>query len=153
MNSEYDMQSLMEKNKSQLQEIVTPVTMAAITEQHWLAVVGVLTSVVESQDNVIKAMREVMTAEQMRMFLNNQVALSEQSKEELRALQEQMATDTSASMREMLSQAEKMNEQFLSMQKEQDEWRRKMHKRLIKAIVISQSALLILSAGLQILLR
>ena len=54
MSSEYDMKSLMEKNKPQLQEIVTPITMAAITDQHWLAVVGVLTSVEESQDKVIK---------------------------------------------------------------------------------------------------
>lgn len=153
MSSRSDMRSLMEKNKPLLQEASEAVTMTAITEQNWLAVVGVLTSLAESQDEVIGIMSRLMTAEQMNSFLRRQLALTEQGQAECREIQTAISEQTTKAMTELLAQAGRLSEQYLSMQKEQDAWRQRVSKRIVKAVIASQSVLLILSAALQIWLR
>ncbi len=50
-------------------------------------------------------------------------------------------------------QAGKLNEEFSSQRKELEEWKHKTQLKMLKAIVISQSVLLILSLALQMWLR
>ena len=53
----------------------------------------------------------------------------------------------------MPSQAGKLNEEYGSKLKELDEYKHKLSLKIVKWIVISQSALIALSAALQLCLR
>ena len=80
MNSEYDMKSLMEKNKPLLKEAAQPVTFAQITEQNWLALIGLLQNLSESQDTMRKILSKSMTTAQMQKYLDQLTEIAEQER-------------------------------------------------------------------------
>ena len=153
MNSRSELESLMEKNKPLLQEAAQPVTFAQITEQNWLAVIGVLKNVAESQDKVITLLSRSMTAAQMQSYLDQLSELAVQDQITCQEIETQVKTETSSAMTELLSQAGSLKEECSSMLKQQEECSKKGRLKFMIALLASQSALLILSTVLQIWLR
>ena len=90
MNSKYDMQSLMEKNKPLLQEAAHPITFAQITEQNWLALIGLEQSNLEALDKIMKILSRSMTAAQMQSYLNQLTEIAEQGQNACTEIQEQI---------------------------------------------------------------
>ena len=153
MNSRSELESLMEKNKPLLQEAAQPVTFAQITEQNWLAVIGLLQNLSESQDTMRKIISRSMTAAQMQKALDQLSEIAVQSQNACEEIQSQIATETSAAMNDLLSQAGSLSEACSSMLKQQEECSQKDRSRFMKLLLASQSVLLILSTALQIWLR
>ena len=153
MNSRSELESLMEKNKPLLQEAAQPVTFAQITEQNWLAVIGLLQNLSESQDTMRKIISRSMTAAQMQKALDQLSEIAVQGQNACEEIQSQIATETSSAMTDLLSQAGSLSEACSSMLKQQEECSQKDRRRFMKLLLASQSVLLILSTALQIWLR
>ena len=80
MNSRSEIESLMEKNKPLLQEAAHPITFAQITEQNWLALIGLLQNLSESQDTMRKILSKSMTTAQMQKYLDQLTEIAEQER-------------------------------------------------------------------------
>ena len=152
MNSRSELDSLMEKNKPLLQEAAHPITLIQITEQTWLAVVGLLQNLTESQDTMRKMLSKNMTATQMQSFVQKMTETAVQNQNACTEIQEQIKTETSSAMTDLLSQAGSLKEECCSMLKQQEESSQKARIKFMKILIASQSALLILSTVLQHLL-
>ena len=150
MNSKYDMQSLMELNKEPLKEAAETLPMVVVQEQNWTAVLKVLSSICQSQDEIKEELGEMMKTKQVNEFLSEQQEMFEQRDQEskqARKLIQQMLNDTSE---KLTKQAGSMKEEYSSKLKEQENWRQKVSSRLFKILIASQALQLILWA---ILLR
>lgn len=105
-------------------------------------------------------MSELMTEEQMKKYLENQKVICEQSEKACRAIQKQTAEQSAQTLTSLIShcesmklQAGKMSEEYSSRLKSLEEWKSKQGLKMLRAVVISQSVLLILSTALQLWLR
>ena len=150
MNSKYDMQSLMELNKEPLKEAAETLPMVVVQEQNWTAVLKVLSSICQSQDEIKEELGEMMKTKQVNEFLSEQQEMFEQRDQEskqARKLIQQMLNDTSE---KLTKQAGSLNAEYSSKLKEQENWRQKVSSKLCKMLIASQALQLILWA---ILLR
>ena len=75
MNSKYDMQSLMERNKDNIQQAAETLPMVVVQEQNWTAVLKVLSSICQAQDEVKEEVKELPTSKQMTRYEQNQSIL------------------------------------------------------------------------------
>ena len=150
MNSKYDMQSLMERNKDNMQQAAETQPMVVVQEQNWTAVLKILSSICQSQDEVREELKELPTGKQMTRYEQNQSILlgryqqeSEQNRQQIRQEMKEMSS-------ELLKQVGSMSVEYSSRLKEQENWRQKVSSRLFKILIASQALQLILWA---ILLR
>ena len=118
MNSRSELDSLMEKNKPLLQEAAQPVTFAQITEQNWLALIGLLQNLSESQDTMRKILSKSMTTAQMQKYLDQLTEIAEQEQNTCQEIQNQITATTSSATTELLSQAGSLSEACSSMLKQ-----------------------------------
>ncbi|MBR7008666.1 MAG: hypothetical protein IKH90_08580 [Ruminococcus sp.] len=150
MNSKYDMQSLMERNKESFREASETAPMVVVQEQNWTAVLKILSSICQSQDEVREEIKELPTGKQMTRYEQNQSILlgryqqeSEQNRQQIHQEMKEMSSD-------LLKQVGSMSAEYSSKLKEQENWRQKLSSKLFKILIASQALQLILWA---ILLR
>ena len=148
MNSKYDMQSLMELNKDNMQTAAETLPMVVVQEQNWTAALKVLSSICQSQDEVREEVKELPTGKQMTRYEQNQSILlgryqqeSEQREERIRMMLDDMS-------KELTKQVGSMKEEYSSRLKEQENWRQKVSSKLCKVLIASQAVQLILWAAL-----
>ena len=160
MSSRLDVNALMERNKSDLQAAEETMPMVAVDNRNWTAVIGLLKRSCEVQEELLESQGELMTKHGIEMHLQNQKVLFNQVENECRHIQQTTAEQTTNSLTSLISQSEKLslqagklNEEFSSQRKELEEWKHKTQLKMLKAIVISQSVLLILSLALQMWLQ
>ncbi|MGN0623583.1 MAG: hypothetical protein ACI4JA_06500, partial [Oscillospiraceae bacterium] len=134
--------------------------MIIVQDQNWSAVIDLLERLCECQEEMLKMQSELMTEEEMKKYLENQKVICEQSETACRAIQKQTAEQSAQTLTSLISQCEslklqagKMSEEYSFKLKSLEEWKSKQGLKLLKAVVISQSVLLILSAALQLWLR
>jgi len=103
---------------------------------------------------------ELMTRSGIEMHLQNQKVLFDQVENECRRIQKSTAEQTTNSLTSLISRSEKLslqagklNEEFSLQRRELEEWKHRTQLKMLRAIVISQSVLLILSLVLQMWLR
>ena len=144
MNSKYDMQSLMELNKDNMQQAAETQPMVVVQEQNWTAVLKILSSICQSQDEVREEVKELPTSKQMARYEQNQSVLlgryqqeSEQREQQIRAMLDDMS-------KEFTKQVGSMSAEYSSKLKEQESWRQKVSSRLFKILIASQALQLIL---------
>ena len=148
MSSRSEIGYLMEKNKESFQEASETAPMVVVQEQNWTAVLKVLSSICQSQDEVREELKELPTSKQMTRYEQNQSILlgryqqeSEQREERIRMMLDDMS-------KELTKQVGSMKEEYSSKLKEQESWRQKASSRLFKILIASQTLQLILWAML-----
>ena len=122
--------------------------MVVVQEQNWTAVLKVLSSICQSQDEVREEVKELPTGKQMTRYEQNQSILlgryqqeSEQREERIRMMLDDMS-------KELTKQVGSMKEEYSSRLKEQENWRQKVSSKLCKVLIASQAVQLILWAAL-----
>ena len=150
MNSKYDMQSLMERNKDNMQQAAETQPMVVVQEQNWTAVLQVLSSICQSQDEVREEVKELPTGKQMTRYEQNQSILLGRYQQESEQNRQQIHQEIKEMSSELLKQVGSMSAEYSSRLKEQESWRQKVSSRLFKILIASQALQLILWA---ILLR
>ena len=148
MSSRSEIQSLMELNKTNLNEAAETQPMVVVQEQNWTAVLKILSSICQSQDEVREELKELPTSKQMTRYEQNQSILlgryqqeSEQNRQQIRQEIKEMSSD-------LLKQVGSMSAEYSSRQKEQESWRQKESSKLCKVLIASQALQLILWAML-----
>ena len=143
----------MEKNKAPLKEAAETLPMVVVQEQNWTAVLKVLSSICQSQDEIKQELGEMMKTKQVNEFLSEQQEMFEQRDQEskqARKLIQQMLNDTSE---KLTKQAGSLNVEYSSKLKEQENWRQKLSSNLFKILIASQLLQLILLTILLYCLR
>ena len=160
MSSRLDVNALMERNKSDLKAAEETMPMVAVDNRNWTAVIGLLKRSCEVQEVLLELQGELMTRSGIETHLQNQKVLFDQVENECRRIQQTTAEQTTNSLTSLISQSEKLslqagklNEDFSSQRRELEEWKHKTQSKMLRAIVISQTVLLILSLALQMWLR
>ncbi len=160
MSSKLDVNALMERNKSDLKAAEETMPMVAVDNRNWTAVISLLKRSCEVQEELLKLQGELMTKHGIEKHLQNQKVLFDQVENECRRIQQTTAEQTTNSLTSLISQSEKLslqagklNEEFSSQRKELEEWKHRTQLKMLRAIVISQSVLLMLSLALQMWLR
>ncbi len=148
MNSKYDMKSLMELNKEPLKEAAETLPMVVVQEQNWTAVLKVLSSICQSQDEIKEELGEMMKTKQVNEFLSEQQEMFEHRRQESQQAREQIQTMMQNTSSELLKQVGSMSAEYSSKLKEQENWRQKVSSRLFKILIASQALQLILWAML-----
>ena len=148
MNSKYDMQSLMERNKTNLNEAAETQPMVVVQEQNWTAVLKVLSSICQSQDEVANALNELPTIQQMTRYEQNQATLYSRFQTESEQREQTIRTMLNDMSKELTKQAGNLSVEYSSKLKEQENWRQKVSSRLFKILIASQALQLILWAML-----
>ena len=148
MSSRSEIQSLMELNKTNLNEAAETQPMVVVQEQNWTAVLKILSSICQSQDEVREELKELPTGKQMTRYEQNQSILlgryqqeSEQNRQQIRQEMKEMSS-------ELLKQVGSLSAEYSSRQKEQDSWRQKVSSKLCRVLIASQALQLILWAML-----
>ena len=160
MSLKLDMNALMERNKSDLKAAEETMPMVAVDNRNWTAVISLLKRSCEVQAELLELQGQLMTKSGIETHFQNQKVLFDQVENECRRIQQTTAEQTTNSLTSLISQSEKLslqagklNEEFSSQRKELEEWKHKTQSKMLRAIVISQSILLILSLALQMWLR
>ena len=160
MSSKLDVNALMERNKSDLQAAEETMPMVAVDNRNWTAVISLLKRSCEIQEELLKSQGELMTKSGIETHLQNQKVLFDQVENECRRIQQTTAEQTTNSLTSLISQSEKLslqagklNEEYCSKLKCLEEWKHKTQLKMLRAIMISQTVLLILSLALQMWLR
>ena len=153
MNSKYDMQSLMEKNKESFREASETTPMVVVQEQNWTAVLKVLSSICQSQDEVREELKELPTSKQMTRYEQNQSILLGRYQQESEQNHQQIRQEMKEMSSELLKQVGSMKEEYSSKLKEQESWRQKISSNLFKILIASQLIQLILLTILLLWLR
>lgn len=124
--------------------------------------------VAEGLNEVIKAQKSIgnnlnqiaLLANMGRLKAVDQKVICEQSEKACRAIQKQTAEQSAQTLTSLISQCEsmklqagKMSEEYSSRLKSLEEWKSKQGLKMLRAVLISQSVLLILSTALQLWLR
>ena len=148
MSSRSEIGYLMEKNKESFREASETAPMVVVQEQNWTAVLKVLSSICQSQDEVREEVKELPTGKQMTRYEQNQSILlgryqqeSEQREQTIRKMLDDMS-------KELTKQVGSMSAEYSSRLKEQENWRQKVSSRLFKILIASQALQLILWAML-----
>ncbi|MBP3798042.1 MAG: hypothetical protein J6I46_09760 [Ruminococcus sp.] len=148
MSSRSEIESLMELNKTNLNEAAETQPMVVVQEQNWTAVLKVLSSICQSQDEVREELKELPTSKQMTRYEQNQSVLlgryqqeSEQNRQQIRQEMKEMSS-------ELMKQVGSMSAEYSSKLKEQESWRQKVSSRLCRVLIASQALQLILWAML-----
>ena len=153
MNSKYDMQSLMELNKDNMQTAAETLPMVVVQEQNWTAVLKILSSICQSQDEVADALNELPTSKQMTRYEQNQAMLYSRFQTESEQREQTIRTMLNDMSKELTKQAGSMKEEYSSKLKEQENWRQKLSSNLFKILIASQLIQLGLLTGLLLWLR
>ena len=158
MNSKYDMQSLMELNKEPLKEAAETLPMVVVQEQNWTAVLKVLSSICQSQDEQSERLAKLLTVElptskQMTRYEQNQSILLGRYQQESEQNRQQIHQEMKEMSSELLKQVGSMSAEYSSRLKEQENWRQKLSSRLFKILIASQLIQLILLTILLLWLR
>ena len=131
-----------------------------VLDNNWRAVIAQLTLLTQAVEQVSEKASQTMTEEEMITYLDNQQVIFNQVKSECRHIQQTTAEQTTNSLTSLISQSEKLslqagklNEEYSSKLKSLEEWKHKTQLKMLRAIVISQSVLLMLSLALQMWLR
>jgi len=158
MNSK--LEQMKSASKSNLEEAMNTPQATFVLDSNWRAVIAQLTLLTQAIEQVSEKASQAMTAEQMNYHLENQQVIFNQVKAECRHIQQTTAEQTTNSLTSLISQSEKLSlqagklsEEYCSKLKSLEEWKHKTQLKTLRAIVISQSVLLILSLVLQIWLR
>ena len=153
MNSKLDVNALMERNKSDLKAAEETMPMVAVDNRNWTAVISLLKRSCEVQEELLKSQGELMTKQDSVNLVNQQIRIQRETLKNLEQHQEETIQMLRSSTQELQSQAGKLNEEFSSQRRELEEWKHRTQLKMLRAIVISQSVLLILSLALQMWLR
>jgi len=153
MSSRLDVNTLMERNKSDLKAAEETMPMVAVDNRNWTAVISLLKRSCEVQEVLLKSQGELMTKQDSVNLVNQQIRIQRETLKNLEQHQEETIQMLQSSTQELQSQAGKLNEEFSSQRRELEEWKHRTQLKMLKAIVISQSVLLILSLALQMWLR
>ena len=143
----------MELNKDNMQTAAETLPMVVVQEQNWTAVLKVLSSICQSQDEIKQELGEMMKTKQVNEFLSEQQEMFEQRDQEskqARKLIQQMLNDTSE---KLTKQAGSLSVEYSSKLKEQESWRQKLSSNLFKILIASQLIQLGLLTGLLLWLR
>ena len=158
MNSK--LEQMKSASKSNLEEAMNTPQATFVLDSNWRAVIAQLTLLTQAVEQVSEKASQTMTEEEMITYLENQRVIFDKVKAECRHIQQTTAEQTSNSLTSLISQSEKLslqagklNEEYCSKLKSLEEWKRKTQSKILRAIVISQSVLLILSLALQMWLR
>ena len=150
MSSRSEIQSLMEKNKESFREASETAPMVVVQEQNWTAVLKILSSICQSQDEVREELKELPTGKQMTRYEQNQSILLGRYQQESEQNRQQIHQEMKEMSNDLLKQVGNMSVEYSSKLKEQENWRQKVSSRLCKVLIASQALQLILWA---ILLR
>ena len=153
MSSRLDVNALMERNKSNLQAAAETMPMVAVDNRNWSAVIELLKRSCEVQEELLELQGELMTKQDSVNLVNQQIRIQRETLKNLEQHQEKTIQMLQSSTQELQSQAGKLSEEFSSQRRELEEWKHKTQLKMLRAIVISQSVLLILWTVLQMLLR
>ena len=153
MSSKLDVNALMERNKSDLKAAEETMPMVAVDNRNWTAVISLLKRSCEVQEDLLTLQGELMTKQDSVNLVNQQIRIQRETMKNLEQHQERTIQMLQLSTQELQSQAGKLNEDFSSQRRELEEWKRKTQSKMLRAIVISQSVLLILLLALQMWLR
>ena len=158
MNSK--LEQMKSASRANLEEAMNTPQATFVLDSNWRAVIAQLTLLTQAIEQVSQDTSQAMTAEQMVTYMKNQQVIFDQVKAECRHIQQTTAEQTSNSLTSLISQSEKLslqvgklNEEYSLKLKSLEEWKHKTQLKTLRAIVISQSVLLILSLVLQIWLR
>ena len=113
-----------------------------VFDSNWKALIGLNKQTSDTQVEILETMLELLTKEDTQYLLRK----IEQSSE--RSLSEQRKA-----LRDMVSQAGKLNEQFSTQTKQLEEFRHKLKVRLWAVIIASQVSLALLLSALGLWLR
>ena len=127
--------------------------MVAVDNRNWTAVISLLKRSCEVQEKLLKSQDELMTKQDSVNLVNQQIRIQRETLKNLEQHQEETIQMLRSSTQELQSQAGKLNEEFSLQRRELEEWKHKTQLKMLRAIVISQSVLLILSLALQMWLR
>ena len=150
MSSRSEIESLMERNKDNMQQAAETQPMVVVQEQNWTAVLKILSSICQSQDEQSETLAKLLTAEGVNKFLRKQQEVFEQRRQESQQAREQIQTMMQSMSSELLKQVGSMSAEYSSRLKEQESWRQKLGSKLCRVLIASQALQLILWA---ILLR
>ena len=158
MNSK--LEQMKSASKSNLEEAMNTPQATFVLDSNWRAAIAQLTLLTQAVEQVSEKASQTMTEEEMITYLDNQQVIFNQVKAECKHIQQITAEQTTNSLTSLISQSEKLslqagklNKEFSSQRRELEEWKHKTQLKMLRAIVISQSVLLILSLALQIWLR
>ena len=153
MSSRLDVNALMERNKSDLKAAEETMPMVAVDNRNWTAVISLLKRSCEVQEELLESHGELMTRQDSVNLVNQQIRIQRETLKNLEQHQEETIQMLRSSTQELQSQAGKLNEEFSSQRKDLEEWKHRTQLKMLRALVISQSVLLILSLALQMWLR
>ena len=158
MNSK--LEQMKSASKSNLDEAMNTPQATFVLDSNWRAVIAQLTLLTQAVEQVSKEVTQTMTEEEMITYLDNQQVIFNQVENECRNIQQTTAEQTTNSLTSLISQSEKLSlqagklsEEFSSQRKELEEWKHRTQLKMLRAIVISQTVLLLLSLALQMWLR
>ena len=113
-----------------------------VFDSNWKALIGLTKQTSDTQVEILAMQSELLTRDEIQYLLRK----IEQSSE--RSLSEQRKA-----LRDMVSQAGKLNEQFSTQTKQLEEFKHKLKVRLWAVIIASQVSLALLLSGLGLWLR
>lgn len=147
-------------SKQNLQEASDTPTMVYVPDSNWQATILQLKLLTETILEVSGKADKVLTAKQMKLYLQNQQVIFDQVLERSLEIQKQTAENTTLeiskldqAVENLSSQAGKLNEQYSSTLRELEDYKRKISLKMFRLILISQSVLIALSVALQLWLR
>ena len=142
MSSRLDVNTLMERNKSNLQAAAETMPMVAVDNRNWSAVIELLKTSCEVQSELLELQGELMTKRGIETHLQNQKVLFDQVENECRKIQKFTAEQTTNSLTSLISQSEKLslqagklNEEYCSKLKESEERNMKRNRKLIGIVI------------------
>ena len=149
MNSRSEIESLMERNKDNMQQAAETQPMVVVQEQNWTAVLKILSSICQSQDEVREEVKELPTGKQMTRYEQNQSILLGRYQQESEQNRQQIHQEMKEMSSELLKQVGSMKEEYSSKLKEQENWRQKVSSKLCRTLIVSE--LIQLSVGVMLL--
>ena len=131
-----------------MQQAAETLPMVVVQEQNWTAVLKVLSSICQSQDEVREEVKELPTGKQMTRYEQNQSILLGRYQQESEQNRQQIHQEMKEMSSELLKQVGSLSAEYSSKLKEQESWRQKVSSKLFKILIASQALQLILWAML-----
>ena len=143
----------MEKNKESFREASETAPMVVVQEQNWTAVLKILSSICQSQDEVREELKELPTGKQMTRYEQNQSILLGRYQQESEQNRQQIHQEMKEMSSELMKQVGNMSAEYSSRMKEQESWRQKVSSRLCRTLIVSELIQLSVWVMLWLLLR